>query len=58
MSSAPAGRSQTHIVQSAYKGRDGHTRVYVKGHPLPLLCDEPLEEGAAVFVREGKAVRP
>lgn len=51
-------RPQTMIVQSAYKGRDGQTRVYVKGHPLPLLCDEPLEEGAAVVIRDGKAVRP
>lgn len=51
-------RPQTHIVQSAYKGRDGLHRVYVKGQQNPLLCDQPLEEGAAVVIKGGKAVRP
>lgn len=51
-------RPQTHTVLNAYKGRDGKPRVYLKNHPSPLLCDEPLEEGAAVIIRDGKAVRP
>lgn len=51
-------RPQTHTVLNAYVGRDGQTRVYLKNHPVPLLCDEPLEEGASVVIRDGKAVRP
>lgn len=51
-------RLQTFIVLNAYVGRDGQTRVYLKNHPVPLLCDEAFEEGAAVVIRDGRAVRP
>ena len=36
---------------------DGKSRVFVKGHPRPLECDEPLPEGAAVVIVGGKAVK-
>lgn len=50
-------RPQTHTVVSGYTDRDGNFRVMVKGHPLPLLSDEPLPEGAAVRIEGGKAVK-
>ena len=51
-------RPKTHTVLSYYRARDGKTRVYVKDHPLPLLCDEPVSEGDAVVIDNGRAVRP
>jgi hypothetical protein len=47
---------QTFTVVSAYVGRDGKPRVLVKGRTLPLIADEPFEEGAAVVIEEGAAV--
>lgn len=51
-------RPQTHTVQSSYIGRDGQSRVYVKDHPIPLLCDEPVNEGDAVVIVRDRAERP
>jgi membrane protein implicated in regulation of membrane protease activity len=48
---------KSYTVVSAYTGRDGKTRVYVKDHPLPLLCEEPLNEGDAVVIVGQKAER-
>lgn len=42
---------KTHTVESAYTGLDNIHRVYVKGHALPLMTDEPLNEGDAVVIR-------
>ena len=50
-------KTRTHTVESGYVGRDGKSRVFVKGHPRPLECDEPLPEGAAVVIVGGKAVK-
>jgi hypothetical protein len=49
---------QTFTVVSAYVGRDGKPRVFVKGRTLPLIADEPFEEGAAVVIRGDRAVKP
>lgn len=51
-------RQRTHTVINAYRGRDGQSRVYVKDHPLPLLCDEPVSEGDAVVIVGNRAERP
>ena len=48
--------TRTHTVERTYTARDGLTRVYVSGWPRPLLCDEPLSEGAAVRIVGEKAV--
>lgn len=49
---------KTHTVVSAYVGRDGQARVYVKDHHTPFLCDEPLNEGDAVVIDGNRAIRP
>lgn len=49
---------QTHTVQSAYVGRDGKPRCFVKGIVLPLYTETLLNEGDAVIVRGQTAVRP
>lgn len=41
---------KTYTVESAFTGRDGLHRVYVKGHALPLFTTEPLIEGDAVMI--------
>ncbi|WP_404415482.1 hypothetical protein [Brevundimonas vesicularis] len=51
-------RQRTHTVINAYRGRDGQSRVYVKDHPLPLLCDELLNEGDSVVIVGDRAERP
>ena len=51
-------RQRTHTVLSSYRARDGKTRVYVKDHPLPLLCDELLNEGDSVVIVGDRAERP
>ena len=50
--------TKTHTVVSAYLGRDGQARVYVKDRPQPLLTDELLTEGDAVLIRGDRAERP
>lgn len=50
-------REPTYTVLSGYVGRDGIHRVYVKGHAGALIADEALDEGAAVRILGGKAVR-
>lgn len=50
-------KPRTHTVTGGYVSRDGKRRVYVKDHPLPLECDEALEDGAAVRIEGRKAVR-
>lgn len=51
-------RQRTHTVINAYRGRDGQSRVYVKDYHLPLLCDEPLNEGDSVVIVGDRAERP
>lgn len=48
----------TKTVESAYMGRDGKPRCFVKGNALPLFTDELLNEGDAVIVQGNRAVRP
>lgn len=50
--------TKTHTVVSAYLGRDGQARVYVKDRPQPLLTDDLLSEGDAVVIRGDRAERP
>lgn len=45
----------TKTVESAYMGRDGKPRCFVKGNALPLFSDELLNEGDAVIVRGNRA---
>jgi len=52
---ARGGQSRTHTVESAYRGRDGVDRVFVKGQPLPYFTDEPLSEGDAVVILGNRA---
>ena len=49
--------TKTHTVVSAYLGRDGQARVYVKDHPVALKADEPLTEGTSVVIQGDRAVR-
>ena len=49
---------QTFTVQSAYVGRDGQPRCYVKNRDTPLLTDTLLNEGDAVVIRGDRAERP
>lgn len=51
-------KPRNHTVINAYRGRDGQSRVYVKDHPLPLLCDDPVNEGDAVVIVGDRAERP
>lgn len=48
----------TQTVESAYMGRDGKPRCFVKGGALPLYTEELLNEGDAVVVRGNRAERP
>lgn len=48
----------TKTVESAYMGRDGKPRCFVKGGALPLYTDELLNEVDAVIVRGNRAERP
>jgi hypothetical protein len=50
--------SQTYTVLSAYQGRDGVLRVYLRGIQGAVIAAEPFDEGAAVVIRDGVAVRP
>jgi hypothetical protein len=50
-------KPKTHTVVTAYVGRDGKQRVYVKDHASPLLTDELLVEGDAVRIDKDRAVR-
>lgn len=45
----------TKTVESAYMGRDGKPRCFVKGNALPLYTDELLNEGDAVIVCGNRA---
>ena len=47
----------TFIVVGGYVGRDGQHRVYVNGRMLPLLTDEPMDEGSAVRIVGDRAVK-
>lgn len=49
---------QTQTVQSAYVGRDGKPRCFVRGGILPLYTETLLNEGDAVIVRGQTAERP
>lgn len=49
---------QTFIVQSAYVGRDGQPRCYVKNRVTPLLTETLLNEGDAVVIVGDRAERP
>lgn len=48
---------KTYSVESAYTGRDGIHRAYVKGHPQPFKTDDLLPEGAAVTIHGDRATR-
>lgn len=49
---------KTYTVETCFQGRDKQWRVYVRGLPAKsLLTDEPLAEGTAIRVVDGKAVR-
>lgn len=48
---------KTYTVETGYVGRDGKPRVFVKDHPKPLECDEPIPVGAAVVIVGNRAVR-
>lgn len=49
---------QTFTVQSAYVGRDGQPRCYVKNRVTPLLTETLLNEGDAVVIVGDRAERP
>ena len=45
----------TKTVESAYMGRDGKPRCFVKGGALPLYTEELLNEGDTVIVQGNRA---
>lgn len=48
---------QTYTVVSGWTNREGKHFVFLRGQPVPVPADEPLEEGAAVRIVDGRAVR-
>lgn len=50
-------RPTSYTVERAYQGRDGEPRVFLRGVAMPVLADEPFNEGDSVILRDGRAVR-
>ena len=50
-------KTQTWTVLNGYVDRAGRHMVFLRDRPQPVPADEALPEGAAVVIRDGKAVR-